>query len=123
MHMAPGSSRRVELLKIGSPEALHHWLGWTSVIDSAAFDEPVAFAIPPKPPTVNSAPFVSAHLHWRIKLSVTARDVDSVVYETDLEVDARRIEDPFDSPEIAEIEKARIGVDLKWLNFRRTDES
>jgi hypothetical protein len=121
MHMAPGIARRVELMKLGPPKELHKWLGWPS---RAAFDEPVAFAVPPKPSLPSSTPFLASHLQWRIRLSVTARDIDTRVYEGDVHIGIKRTQEPAPTgpsrtPSSEPSCYTRISVSVEWLDFRK----
>jgi len=128
MHMAPGISRGVEILKIGSPQALYRWLGWSDPLGSESNPgETAAFAVHPKPASPGSKPFVQPYLNWRIRFAVAARNVDSTVYEVDLKVDVKWTDDAgpqakakASSPGMwSDATKKRVETSIRWSGFRQ----
>jgi len=124
MHIAPGMSRRVELLRVGPPEALYEWLGWPRTPDSYVPDETAAFAIPPKPKTIGSRPLIQDYLDWEIRFDVTARDIDTVSYLVKLAVKTEW-EPPSPGGDSSkpdawkELKGRRVHTDIDWRDFRR----
>ncbi len=89
LHMGPGVSRKVEVLKMGNPKALHASMGWPPDLAEWTFNQlkcSVVFAALPFPPEPTSQVFAQPHLHWRLRFTVTARDVDAKMYECELRV-------------------------------------
>jgi hypothetical protein len=125
IHMAPGTSRQVEILRIGSPQGLYRWLDWPR---QGYQPETAAFTGPPKPRGPGSSPLVQAYLNWRIRFFLTAKDVDSVIYETDLklEVEWHSADDHAERSEPEnwkEASESRVTTRVRWENFRRLDRS
>lgn len=126
MHMAPGVTRRVEFLKVGSPETLYQWLAWPGPEEDPGAFQPqvVAFAAPPKPPNPGSNQLVQEYLTWKIRLDLTARDVDTKVYEMELKVTVKwgkNFGEEGESPppdSWVEAEKLRFTAATEWLDFR-----
>lgn len=130
MHLAPGVTRRVEFLKVGAPEALYEWLDWPipggdSYLSSGAV---VALSPPPRPKIPGSHPFVHDHLDWKLRLDLTAKDVDTRTYEVDLKVvvewypeslNVLRGEPVDTAPEMwLGLADHRFSASLQWSNFR-----
>jgi hypothetical protein len=88
-HLAPGIFRRIELFKVGPPASLHTLMGWPEPASESRFVQGLVaaiFAAPPYPESPTSEPFLHSHLAYILRFDVTARDVDSVTYETEVRV-------------------------------------
>lgn len=124
MHIAPGMSRQVEILKAGSPEAIYSWMGWPRTVTSYVPEETVAFAIPPRPSGPGSRGLVQDYLDWQIRFDVTARDIDTVSYVVDLKV--KTTWEPLTPGESgtkpstwADLTGRRVQTDIRWKDFRQ----
>lgn len=134
--LAPGSSQEVELLRIGKPAALYHYLGWAQPGDAAgelvipsnpddeeeeqeiAFFEVAAFPLRDTDEDVlGSSVFLQSHLVFELRLLVTATDVDSVAYKTKLQVGVSW--DPDEPTSFAETFEKDLEVHLQWSPLER----
>jgi hypothetical protein len=124
IHMAPGTSRQVEILKVGSPIGLYEWLNWPK---NGFQNETAAFTVPPKPRWPGSSPLVQAYLDWRIRFFLTAKDVDSIVYEADLKLEVEWHEKEGQAKRSApenwkQASSLRVNTRIRWENFRKLDQ-
>jgi hypothetical protein len=131
LDVAPGTAREVELLRIGRPMALYEYLGWERPSDDAhppyagvaeqdvASLEVAAFAVGHVPEELGWDMFLPDHLTFRLRLLLTAEDVDTVSYETKLRV----VEEWWEGPPgtVRESEEGPVRIALPWEPLKRVD--
>jgi hypothetical protein len=121
----PGVARKVVLMHVGPPQALKSFLsrqpGWAGRPRPDWLGEVFAvFATYPTEDDVNS---LNEDSHHQLRFVVTARDIDAVAYEAELELDVEKV--------CAEVEAidgetpgktaqmSGITIQLKWGELRR----
>lgn len=94
--LAPGISREVSLACIGRPLDLYQSIGMSrptdqdveradsSEINGSITDAFGVFDVPP--PEGSVTPFLHKHLVYKLRIDVTAQDIDTVSYETEIRV-------------------------------------
>jgi hypothetical protein len=134
LNIAPGTVREVELLRIGRPMALYDYLDWPrppptagrpqggpSAPERFALMHAAAFAVGPCSDELGSEVLLGDHLIFHLRLTLTARDTDTVTYETDLRVVENW--DPERPMTVKDSEGGSLGVTLRWTPLLRNDSA
>jgi len=118
LSLAPGISREVSLAVIGRPLDLYEQVGRSRPTPEAV-GVTSAFGVFDVQ-TRSGAPFelfLQDHLVYRLRIDVTARDLDTVSYEAAFRIDQRWDGTPEPPATDAERNKRGVEINLNWLQW------